>query len=62
MTAQAITAWEARRLVNGDAALEDGEHAELDSLLGEVLDDLGYEFEDSEVKLWTVIPVLETSV
>ena len=60
LTAQAIT--EARRVVYGDAELGDDEHPELDSLLDEVLDELGNEFEDSEDKLWTAIQVLETSV
>ena len=41
LTAQVIT--EARRVADGDAELEDDEHAELDSLLDEVLDELGYE-------------------
>ena len=49
MIAQAIT--ESRRFVYGDAELEDDEHAEPDSLLDEVLDELGCEFEDSEDKL-----------
>ena len=49
LTAQAIT--EARRAVDGDAELGDDEHPELDSLLDEVLDELGNEFEDSEDKL-----------
>lgn len=49
LTAQAIT--EARRVVDGDAELGDDEHPELDSLLDEVLDELGNEFEDSEDKL-----------
>ena len=34
---------EARRAGDGDADLEDDEHAELDLLLDEVLDELGYE-------------------
>ena len=57
MTAQAIT--EARRIVDVDTAweLENDEHAELDSLLDKVLDELIYEFEDSEDKLWTAIQV-----
>ena len=42
---------EARRVVYVDAELEDDQHAELDSLLDEVLVVLGKEFEDSEYKL-----------
>ena len=49
LTAQTKT--EARRVVYGDAELGDDEHPELDSLLDEVLDELGNEFEDSEDKL-----------
>ena len=50
LTAQAIT--EARRVADGDAELDDDdEHVELDSLVDEVLDELGYEFEDSEDEL-----------
>ena len=49
LTAQTKT--EARCVVYGDAELGDDEHPELDSLLDEVLDELGNEFEDSEDKL-----------
>ena len=49
LTAQTIT--EARRVVDGDAELGHDEHPELGSLLDEVLDELGNEFEDPEDKL-----------
>jgi hypothetical protein len=42
---------EARRAGDGDADLEDDEHAELDLLLDEVLDELGYELHSSEEQL-----------
>ena len=42
---------EARRADAGDADLEDDEHAELDLLLDEVLDELGDEFVSSDEEL-----------